>query len=133
MPQKTARLSPKQNQAIDLLSSGKTIASVCELLDIDRSTVARWKHSVTFNSALDDRVAMASKQALTELRALKLEAVATWRTLMQDPETPANIRASIAGDILKIAEPALEPSTTNKGLSEELLVDIRQRVYGIYD
>ena len=126
------RLSPKQFQAIDLLASGKTQASVCELLDVDRVTIHRWKKSELFSGELDDRITQASKQALTELRALKLEAVATWRTLMQDPETPANIRASIAGDILKIAEPALETST-DKGLSEELLVDIRQRVYGIYD
>ena len=126
------RLSPKQFQAIDLLASGKTQASVCELLDVDRVTVHRWKKSELFSGELDDRITQASKQALTELRALKLEAVATWRTLMQDPETPANIRASIAGDILKIAEPALETST-DKGLSEELLADIRQRVYGIYD
>ena len=132
MPQKTARLSPKQNQAIDLLSSGKTIAFVCELLDIDRSTVARWKHSTTFNAALDDRVAMASKQALNELRALKGVAVATLRSLLQDPATPANVAATIAFKILEVPEPALEPSS-NKGLSEELLADIRQRVYGIYD
>ena len=132
MSQKIDRLSPKQNQAIDLLSTGKTIASVCELLDVDRKTVSRWKQSMTFNAALDDRVAMASKQAMNELRALKLESVATLRSLLQNPETPANVAATIAFKILEVPEVALE-TPIDKGISEELLADIRQRVYGIYD
>ena len=126
------RLSPKQFQAIDLLASGKTQASVCELLDVDRVTIHRWKKSELFSGELDDRITQASKQARNELRALMGEAVGTVRTLMQDPETPASVRASIAFKILEVPEVALEPST-DKGLSEELLADIRQRVYGIYD
>lgn len=132
MSQKTARLSPKQYQAIDLLSSGKTIASVCELLDVNRKTISRWKQSQPFNETLTDRIAQTSEQAMNELRAMKLDAVATWRTLMNNPETADNVRASIARDILAIAEPALT-TPTEKEMSGEMLKDIRERVYGIYD
>ncbi len=131
MSHRSARLSPKQYQAIDLLSTGKTIASVCELLDVDRKTVSRWKQSGSFNGVLSDRIAQTSEQAMTELRALKLESVATLRSLLQNPETPANVAATIAFKILEVPEPNLTTSTT-KDISEEMLVDIRQRVYGIY-
>jgi transposase-like protein len=132
MSLKTSRLSPKQHQAIDLLSSGKTIASVCELLDVNRKTISRWKQSQPFNETLTDRIAQTSAQAMNELRALKLESVATLRSLLQNPETPANVAATIAFKILEVPEPAVAVPS-NEGISERLLTDIRERVYGIYD
>lgn len=104
---------------------------MCELVDVDRKTINRWKKSESFDAALSDRIAQSSKQAMTELRALKLESVAALRSLLQNPDTPANVAMTIAFKILDLPEPAAIGGGLD--ISEQMLTDIRQRIYGIYE
>jgi hypothetical protein len=48
-------LAPRQLRAIELLLGGKTIVATARLLDINESTIRRWKHDERFLAEINRR------------------------------------------------------------------------------
>jgi hypothetical protein len=69
-------LSDRQLTAITLLVSGKTDATVAAILNLDRSTVYRWKHHhPAFKASLNQKRTEIAAVASDRLRVLLLQAL----------------------------------------------------------
>ena len=67
----TLTVSPKQDQAIALLITGKTVTEVAEVVEVRRQTVSEWlHHHPGFQAALHQRQRELWQGASEQLRAL---------------------------------------------------------------
>jgi hypothetical protein len=114
-----------------MLSTGTKQVVIVERLDVGSSTLRGWLQQADFIAALDRRINEGREDALRQLRTLNSKAVQTLRELLDSEETPANVRMTTAFKILEIATPAYVAEGSS-GMDEETLVQIRQRVYGIF-
>ena len=67
----TLTVSPKQDQAIALLLTGKTVTEVAEVVEVSRQTVSEWvHHHPGFQATLHQRQRELWQGASEQLRAL---------------------------------------------------------------
>lgn len=80
------KLSTKQQQAIQLLSSGDSITNVAKKLEVDRTTIYRWMNEKEFNRELD-------KLTETYTNSLFFQAVAELEGILQRGRDVDKLRA----------------------------------------
>ena len=130
------RLQPLQLQAIGLLCTGQKKIVIVERLGVSTSTLNRWMNSSEFVAELDRRIGEARTESERALKCLFSSAVNAIDRALTDPETPINVAVQVAFKILEwdsSAAMAKQPQKTTETISDEMLKDIRERVYGIYD
>jgi hypothetical protein len=130
------RLQPLQLQAIGLLAAGQKQIVIVERLGVSSSTLNRWLNSAAFVSELDRRIVEARTESERALKCLFSSAVAAIDRLLTDPETPANVAAQVAFKVLEWNSSDLVATHSDKSkatITPEILTEIREKIYGIYD
>lgn len=105
---------PQQN-AIDLLASGKTDKETAELLNLSRTCITKWRlYDPVFQAALNTRRAEVWGAGIDRLRSLIPMALGALADELGNPESPNRVKA--ASEILRLArlpEDALKTGPTD--------------------
>lgn len=126
------RLQPLQMQAIGMLSMGEKQVVVVERVGVAQATLTRWLKSPMFVAELDKRIREAREDSIRELNTLHLDSVAAIKTLLRDPNTPANVLAQVAFKVLDMTAPTIElVDTKPKVLDPEILAKVAREIYGL--
>jgi hypothetical protein len=102
------KLSRKQAVLISALLTAPTLAAAAQTAGIGAVTAWRWLKEPTFQAAYREARRAVVQQALVQVQHATGEAVATLRSVMQDPEAPASARVSAAKTILETAVKGVE-------------------------
>jgi hypothetical protein len=88
------RLTPQQQTAIDLLTTGKTLTDTAHALEVDRATVSTWvNHSPVFIAGLHSRRQELWEGQVETLRGLLPKALAVLQQALEgDNPFPAAIQ-----------------------------------------
>jgi len=97
----SANLSPAQAQVVAALAQGRTVTAAALEASLHRNTIYNWLNEPEFKTAVDEAqreyVAILS-DGMRDLAAL---ALATMRSLLEDPKTPPAVRLKTALAILQ--------------------------------
>ena len=97
-------LTTQQEQVLALISAGATIAGAAQSAGIHRNTIHNWLRSAPeFQQAHDQARQAKALYWQEQAEELAADALATIRTLMADPKTPAATRLRAAQIILNLA------------------------------
>ena len=92
---------PQQN-AVDLLASGKNDTETAEQLNLSRTCVTKWRlYDPVFQAALNQRRAEVWGAGIDRLRALIPQALNVLADELKNPDSPNRFKA--AGEILRLA------------------------------
>ena len=97
-----AKLTPRQQKAVELLACGLSIREVAARVGRHERTLRRWLDRPEFVEALSELQDAAWRHALRRLRALASKAVDTLRDVLCDPEVPATARVGAAKAVFEI-------------------------------
>ena len=101
-PDKTRRLSPQQQRAIEQLLMGSTVTGAAEAAGVSRQTVSGWWNGhQAFQAELSERRAQALRDAQQQLEEAALLAVEVLSELARDPAVPASVRVRASVAILE--------------------------------
>ena len=95
----TATLTPTQAQVVAALAQGHTVTAAAREAGIHRTTIHDWlRTEPDFKTAVEDAQSEYAATLNDDLRELSALALATLRSLLEDPTTPPSIRlrASLA-------------------------------------
>jgi hypothetical protein len=85
-----------QQSAIDLLASGKTDKETAELLNLDRTTVTKWRlYDPVFQGALNRRRSDVWSAGIDRLRSLIPKALDALAEAVEDRSHPHRIKAAV--------------------------------------
>ena len=116
-------LTTQQEQVLALVSAGSTIADAAQSAGIHRNTIHNWLRSAPdFQHALGQARQAKALYWQEQAEALAADALATIRTLMTDPKTPAATRLRAAQIILNLATNA--PKTMPKNVHKFAQADL---------
>src|SRR5687768_1926326 len=102
------KLSRKQDQAITALVSCASITEAAAQSGLAEVTLRRWLKHAAFQTAYREARRAVVQHAIVAVQQATGEAVATLRSVMQDPETSAAAKVSAAKTILETAVKAVE-------------------------
>ncbi|MFN7994833.1 MAG: helix-turn-helix domain-containing protein [Bryobacteraceae bacterium] len=95
-------LTPVQAQVLNALAQGATITDAARIAGLHRTTIYHWiKHQPDFEGAVDDARAEYAATLRDELQVLSRDALATLRSLLDDPATPHALPFKVAMAILR--------------------------------
>jgi hypothetical protein len=93
---------PQQN-AVDLLASGKNDTETAEQLNLSRTCVTKWRlYDPVFQAALNQRRAEVWGAGIDRLRSLIPQALNVLADELEKPDSPNRFKA--AGEILRLAQ-----------------------------
>jgi len=92
-------LHQKQWKAIELLVEGKTASEVCKALDINRTSLLRWRGDPVFASQLASAMAQAMAGAIERLDMVATDAVDALADVMRNSDDDA-VRVKAATELL---------------------------------
>lgn len=92
-------------QAIEMLTEGHKASEVARVLDVNKSTLTKWKKDPRFRAALARARAEAVEAVRGRAAALATKALDTLAAAMDDPEAPLSVRVSAARIILERVAP----------------------------
>jgi transposase-like protein len=95
-------LNEKQRAAIELLVSGKSYTAVAKAINIDRSTLFRWRQDALFQQALEERHMELWSEATQRLRGLVHPSLDVLEADLNQRYDRARFRA--AATILRLAK-----------------------------
>lgn len=87
-------LTPQQEQAASLLTSGMAIQDVADHLDIHRSTLWHWRQRETFQAYLNTLRREAAQDALGRLISLQADALDTMVRIMENGNDATALKAA---------------------------------------
>lgn len=132
-------LTPQQRLAAQLLATGMQKALVASEVNVTRRTLYSWEQRTEFKAELASILKDSESSVRLKLRSLCSEAVTTLQSIMNDPKSPAHVRAGIAYKILElILQDGVSPlpvgtRSHSSTISPEALKFVRQEIYGIID
>jgi hypothetical protein len=113
-------LTLAQQNAVDLLASGKTDTEVAEILGLHRTTITKWRlYHPEFQAALNRVRAEIWSVGLDRLRSLIPAAVNVLAEAMGDPKNAERVKAATA--ILKLVPLTPETFAAGPGDAEEIV------------
>jgi uncharacterized protein (UPF0147 family) len=95
-------LMSEQEQAVMLLSQGKTPSEVGEELNLDPELLRAWGQEAGFEAAMNQQHDETLTSNTRRLRSLLSKAIDTMEEVMSDSEAPPNVRLSAALQLLKL-------------------------------
>ncbi|MFN7999007.1 MAG: SEC-C metal-binding domain-containing protein [Bryobacteraceae bacterium] len=115
-------LTPAQAQIVAALAQGATTTEAARSAGVHRSTVYHWlKTEASFHDAVEQARAGYAATLRDELQVLSRDALATLRSLLDDPGTPRTLRFRVAMAILQRAPNDWNlPEAVSSGELEEL-------------
>ena len=115
------KLTPQQERAIELLLSGYSTVHVCDELQIERTTLWRWRQNPQF-----DEEYRASRNAISE-KTREMLSLAAGRAvkrlveLMEDTtsvEVPASVQYASARSLLELSFKGMELADVQESVEE---------------
>lgn len=103
MNENATNLTLKQQNGLIALLSCKTLEDAAKKIDVAPSTIYRWLQDKDFKSEYQNAKTQCTKQTITRLQYISLEAVEVLRTIMNNTKTPASVRVSSAKTIIDTA------------------------------
>lgn len=132
-------LTDQQKKAAELLALGNKRVMVADAVGVNRGTINRWERLPEFVLEKTSLQAMARVEAVDRLRDMSSLAISKLRELLNDPETPANVTATICFRLLALnfSEGAIAtlPVTDTEAKADftpEKIAFVRENVYGIF-
>lgn len=89
MPPRKAKTDPRKAQALELVLAGHTFTEIAELLEVDRSTLWRWRQEPDFDEALLERQTQVRDEVHARLMERSLAASDVLKKVMDDVDAPA--------------------------------------------
>ena len=114
-------LSPSQIRAIDLMLHGLSDAQVAQHLDVDRSTVFRWRKDETFARELDRHRRTLLEQSTARLQTLLDPALDILQRQLTGDDPKAQLRA--AAILVRMATPARLAQAARVSAADALVAD----------
>jgi hypothetical protein len=106
-------LTLAQQNAVDLLASGRNDTEVAGLLNLNRVTVTKWRcYDVVFQAALNVKRAEVWGAAADRLRSLVPRALDTLADMLHEDADPP-LRVKAAAEVLRLAQ--LPPASSGIG------------------
>jgi hypothetical protein len=116
------QLTPVQIRTLEAVASAKTLVAAAQEAEVHRTTLTGWMAQPEFREALASVYAARFDAIHTEAARLATKAFATLESVMDDPTSPAWLRARVAADVLNVALRIHEQA----GLSHKLdVIDLR--------
>jgi transposase-like protein len=101
-PSNLSALTPVQAQVVLALAQGATVTAAAAAVNLHRGTIYKWlNNQEEFEQAVREAREDYILTLRDELRDLSAVALATLRTLLTDPQTPAAVRMRLALAILE--------------------------------
>lgn len=88
-------LTPTQEQAATLLSSGVSVTEVAEKLDVSRTAIYLWQKQLTFKCYFNKRCSEARSTLVSGLYGLADEALQTIRGSLQSENEQVRLKAAM--------------------------------------
>jgi hypothetical protein len=125
-----------QLNAIDLLACGKTDSETAGLLNLDRTTVSKWRlYDPVFQAALNRRRAEVWSVGIDRLRSLIPKALDALADAVEDPNHPHRVKAAV--ELLRLvplSANALDVGLTDpEHIVERIVAERRSRARGPLD
>src|SRR5579862_4176446 len=101
-PISAATLPPVQAQVVAALAQGQTITAAALEAKIHRTTIHHWMRTEPdFQAAVETAQREYAAELRDEMRALSARALATLRSLLDDPSAPPSVRLRAALAVLQ--------------------------------
>ena len=94
-------LSPVQAQVIAALAQGRTVTAAAQTAGVHRNTIYNWLNEPLFKTAVEEAEAEYVAILSDGMRDLAALALASLRSLLDDPKTPPSVRLRTALAILQ--------------------------------
>ena len=118
-PQTLYELTPQQQQALDLLLSGKTVTETATALDVARETVSRWKHKdAGFVAAYNQGMLSAWEASHKRLLDARAKAIGKLIDLLDEEDPQTALKAAAA--LVKIDIPKPTGNTSPVSVDRQL-------------
>jgi len=114
------KLKKKQEVAAQLMASGLNANQTAKRLDIDRSTVGRWKEDPKFTAQIDMYTTDGITRAKGELEGAVLDAIGALKRVMRSEETSDRDVLKAAEIVMSAAKLELNPKVTVSGTAKDL-------------
>lgn len=105
-PDTPDNLTPAQANAAYLLAAGHSPGTVAQTLNINRSTLYRWRQEEAFALYLHDLHRQLAEETLARTSQLALQSLDLIAEQLNDPNTPVELRLKIAFRLLTLQQRA---------------------------
>ncbi|MHB8848159.1 MAG: helix-turn-helix domain-containing protein [Burkholderiales bacterium] len=123
---KAQTLKPRQINALQLLSMGKPVQEVAEILQVSTMTVFRWRKLPEFSSKLNSIATSGLEEIAKKMNGTVITAIETLQEALCDLSLPSPVRIKVAFGVLNAM--ASVNSTLEKGLKHRVAdFDLQQR------
>jgi hypothetical protein len=103
-----AKLTVKQQRAIEALLTEPTVQAAADAAGVSKTTIFRWLADSVFSGVYRDLRGQALEGTLTALQQASGEAVRTLKTVMTDETAKGSERVSAARCVLEMSQKARE-------------------------
>ncbi len=107
-------LDEKQQLAAFALAQGHTVTEVAKKVGVDRRTLSRWKADADFAKAVRDENTHLIADARRELVGLSQLAVNGLREVLENTETPPQVKISAAREVLNRTLGSIHQTTSKE-------------------
>ena len=114
------KLNKKQDVAAQLMASGLNANQTAQRLDVDRSTVGRWKEDPKFTAQVDMYTSDGITRAKGELESVVIDAIGALRRGMLSEETSDRDVLKAAEIVMSAAKLELSPKVTLSGNARDI-------------
>lgn len=130
MELESAKLTTKQQQAIEALLSEPTVQAAAKKVGISKTTIFRWLKDSVFSVAYRELRGQLLESTLIALQQASSDAVLTLKTVMKDEKARGSERVSAARCVLEMtlkAREVLEIEDRLKILEEQVQMQTTKR------